>query len=188
MWTPPEGCSVSFFVSLIMPQIPPQVALFTLLYEPCTVNSTVIDEIDREIIAVMREDGRISIKDLGQRVGLSANATGVRVNRLLADGVVTGVHAQVDHAKLGRGLEAYVDCWLNDRSEDDWDTFERHVAADDRVLEAVHLTGKVDFRLRVVVESPTELDVFLRRLRLEAGVAETDSRLILRTAVSRPVA
>lgn len=126
----------------------------------------------------------MSIKDLGQRVGLSANATGVRVNRLFADGVLTGVHAAVDHARLGRGLEAYVDVWLVERSETDWEQFERYVAADDRVLEAAHLTGKVDFRLRVVVASPAELDEFLRCLRIEAGVAETDSRLVLRSIES----
>ena len=122
----------------------------------------------------------MSFKDLGREVGLSANATGVRVGRLMADGVITGVHAQVDHAQLGRGLEAYVDCWLSGRDEEHWDHFERHIAADDRVIDATHITGKVDFRLRVVVASPTELDEFLRSLKREGGVAETDSRLILR--------
>ena len=145
-----------------------------------TVETTVIDEIDRRILRVLQTDGRMSFKDLGREVGLSANATGVRVGRLLADGVITGVHAQVDHALLGRGLEAYVDCWLSGRDEEHWDHFERHIAADDRVIDATHITGKVDFRLRVVVASPTELDEFLRSLKREGGVAETDSRLILR--------
>ena len=145
-----------------------------------TVRNTVIDEIDRRILRVLQTDGRMSFKDLGREVGLSANATGVRVGRLLADGVITGVHAQVDHALLGRGLEAYVDCWLSGRDEEHWDHFERHIAADDRVIDATHITGKVDFRLRVVVASPTELDEFLRSLKREGGVAETDSRLILR--------
>jgi Lrp/AsnC family leucine-responsive transcriptional regulator len=144
------------------------------------VLSTVLDDIDLRIIRALTGDGRISIKDLGRQVGLSANATGVRVTRLLADGVISGFHARVDHARLGRGLEVSVDCWLAHRNTEDWQRFERHVAADDRVLEAFHLTGKVDFRLRVVVASPTELDDFLRKLRSEAGVAETDSRLVLR--------
>ncbi|MEM7286234.1 MAG: Lrp/AsnC family transcriptional regulator [Actinomycetota bacterium] len=139
-----------------------------------------IDEIDRRILRVLQHDGRISFKDLGREVGLSANATGVRVGRLMAEGVITGVQAQVDHALLGRGLEAFVDCWLSERDEQHWDHFGRHVMDDDRVLDAVHLTGKVDFRLRVVVASPTELDDFLRSLKRDGGVAETDTRLILR--------
>ncbi len=122
----------------------------------------------------------MSFKDVGREVGLSANATGVRVGRLMADGVITGVQAQIDHAKLGRGLEAFVDCWLSERDEEHWDHFGRHVMNDDRVLDAVHITGKVDFRVRVVVESPTELDDFLRSLKRDGGVDETDTRLILR--------
>lgn len=139
-----------------------------------------IDEIDRRILRILQRDGRMSFKDLGREVGLSANATGVRVGRLMADGVITGVQAQVDHALLGRGLEASVDCWLSQRDEEHWDQFARHVMSDDRVLDAVHITGKVDFRLRVVVASPAELDEFLRSLKRDGGVEETDTRLILR--------
>ena len=163
-----------------MTNVRQQVALFWASQTLDTVDTTVIDSIDRRILDVLRDDGRISFKDLGAQVGLSANATGVRVGRLLADGVITGVHAHIDHAQLGRGLEAFVDCWLSERDEEHWDRFGAHVMADDRVLEAVHLTGKVDFRLRVVVSSPTELDDLLRSLKREAGVAETDTRLILR--------
>lgn len=141
---------------------------------------TVVDKIDREIIRVLQADGRISNRELGQRVGLSPNATGVRVNRLLRDGVVTGVHAHVDHAKLGRGIEGFVDCWLDARDPAEWAKFEQYVESDDRILDAVHLTGKVDYRLRVVVSSPAELDELLGALRTHAGIGETDTRLILR--------
>lgn len=155
-------------------------ALFSSLDACSTVNATVVDEIDRRIIRTMQANGRMSVKDLGQEVGLSANATGVRVGRLMGEGIITGVHAQVDHALLGRGLEAYVDCWLAERGEADWERFEQYVADDDRVLEAVHITGKVDYRLQVVVASPSELDAFLRGLKRDANVAETDTRLVLR--------
>ena len=151
------------------------------------MDRTVIDEIDRRILRVLQRDGRMSFKELGREVGLSANATGVRVGRLMADGVITGVQAQIDHAKLGRGLEAFVDCWLSERDEEHWAHFEQYVMGDDRVLDAVHLTGKVDFRLRVVVESPIELDDFLRRLKRDGGVDETDTRLILRRYEVGPV-
>lgn len=128
----------------------------------------------------MQSDGRISLRDLGADVGLSPNATGVRVNRLIADGVISGIHARVDHAKLGRPLEAFVDCWLASREEERWAVFEAHVRADDRIIDAVHLTGKVDFRLQVVVASPADLDDLLSSLKRDAGIAETDTRLILR--------
>ncbi len=145
-----------------------------------TVVSTVIDELDRQILRVLQRDGRLSHRDIGAEVGLSPNATGARVARLLNDGVITGIHAHVDHTALGRGLEAVVDCWLESRDPHDWDRFVDHVMADDRVVDAVHLTGKVDYRLRVVVSSAAELDDLLNGLRVHGGIGETDSRLILR--------
>ncbi len=147
-----------------------------------------IDEIDRAIIGTLQEDGRMSYRDLGERVGLSANAAGSRVHRLRSEGVITGIHAHVDHAALGRGLEAFVDCWLESRDPEHWDRFVDHILSDDRVIDAVHLTGKVDYRLRVVVASAAELDELLGDLRTRAGIGETDTRLILRRYPVSPAA
>ena len=144
------------------------------------METTAIDQLDRHIIRVLQRDGRMSFREVGAEVGLSPNATGVRVGRLIDDGVITGIHAQIDHAKLGRPLEAFVDCWLDDRDPEHWDRFVDHIVDDERITDAVHLTGKVDYRLRVVVSSPTELDDLLGDLRTMAGIGETDTRLILR--------
>ena len=132
---------------------------------------------------MLRRDGRRSYREIGAEVGLSANAAAARVGRLLESGIVTGIHAHVDHAELGRPLEADVDCWMSNRDEEHWQEFEDYVATDDRIIEAVHLTGKVDYRIRVVVSSPTELDELLTGLKRNASIAETDTRLILRRYV-----
>lgn len=110
-------------------------------------------------------------------VGLSPNATGVRVARLFESGVLTGVSARVNHAAVGRTIEAIVDCTLAapDRSALLLDL----VALDDRVIESLFVTGTVDYRLRVVVESPEDLHDLLRRLVAEAGVRTSDTRLVL---------
>jgi Lrp/AsnC family transcriptional regulator, leucine-responsive regulatory protein len=142
----------------------------------------VIDDIDRSIIRVLQQDGRTTHRDLGRRVGLSPNAAGARMARLLDRGIISGVHAVVDQAALGRPIDAWVDCWLDpprDRA-----LFDAVVRDDDRVLEAAYLTGRVDYRLRVAVASPADLDQLLARLRAEAGVAETDTRLILHNVVA----
>lgn len=144
------------------------------------MESTVIDQIDRSIIRTLQDDGRLSFRDLGATVGLSPNATGARVSRLLDQGLITGIHAHVDHAKLGRPLEGYVDCWLKNREESDWQRFEDFASTDERVIDLVHLTGKVDYRLRVVVASPADLDDLLMSMKQVGGIAETDTRLILR--------
>ena len=67
-----------------------------------------MDEIDGEILKVLREDGRISWRDLGAAVGLSANAAADRVRRLRRAGVIAGFTALVDPGAGGRRREALV--------------------------------------------------------------------------------
>ncbi len=119
----------------------------------------------------------MSHRELGKAVGLSPNATGARVQRLIDRGVITGFRAVLDHAQLGRSMEATIDVWLNDDRERE--PLIALVADDDRVVECFHLTGPLDFRLRARVASADDLSSLLNRLRDEAGVRQTDSRLVL---------
>jgi Lrp/AsnC family leucine-responsive transcriptional regulator len=67
----------------------------------------VIDEIDRELIRLLRANGRSTLGELGTGVNLSAPAVKRRIDRLEQDGVITGYTAVVDHAKLGLPLQAF---------------------------------------------------------------------------------
>ena len=138
---------------------------------------TVIDEIDRDIIRELQIDARLTQRELGRAVGLSANAAGARVQRLVRLGVITGFHAHVDHAALGRPIEATVDVWQHDNR--DREAFYRLVVADDRIVECFHLTGPLDFRIRVRVASPEDLNDLLLTMQTTGGVRQTDSRLVL---------
>ena len=62
-----------------------------------------MNEIDSEILKILREDGRISWRDLGAAVGLSANAAADRVRRLRHAGVITGFTALVDPGAAAGG-------------------------------------------------------------------------------------
>ena len=78
-----------------------------------------LDELDREILGILLSDGRISYRDLGERVSLSANAAAERLRRLVRVGVITGFHAAVDHSRMSeRGLHRIEDdlaeTWLED--------------------------------------------------------------------------
>ena len=55
----------------------------------------------------------------------------------------------------------------------------RRVLDDDRVIECIHLTGPLDFRVRAMVASPEDLNDLLVRMKNEGGVRSTDSRLVL---------
>src|SRR5947209_14947453 len=74
-----------------------------------------IDEIDRQIVALLRENARRSFQDIGARVSLSAPAVKRRVDRLEADGVISGYAAVVDPAALGWNTHAIVALYCEGR-------------------------------------------------------------------------
>jgi Lrp/AsnC family transcriptional regulator, leucine-responsive regulatory protein len=138
-----------------------------------------MDAVDSEILRLLREDGRLSWRDLGAAVGLSANAAADRVRRLRQIGVITGFAALVDPAAGGRQLEALVGVTL--AAGTDSDAFATAVSRLEPVTEVLHLAGSPDYQLRVSCRDTAELDVLLRTLRLRAGAADTETTIILRS-------
>jgi Lrp/AsnC family leucine-responsive transcriptional regulator len=68
-----------------------------------------LDETDLEIIELLRQDARRTLADVAERVSLSAPAVKRRVDRLERERVITGYTVQVDHALLGRPLQAFTE-------------------------------------------------------------------------------
>ena len=138
-----------------------------------------LDAIDREILRLLREDGRISWRHLGAAVGLSANAAADRVRRLRQAGVITGFVALVDPAAGGRRLEALVGVTLARGT--DSDAFAIAASRLEPVVEVLHLSGAPDYQLRVACEDTAELDAVLRTLRNRLGAADTETTIVLRS-------
>ena len=137
-----------------------------------------LDEIDEQIVRLLTDDGRMSYSDLGEKVSLSPNAARDRVRALISRGVITGFHAHVDQGRIDRRLRALIDIRL--RSPDHAAQFERLVQGNPGVEEAVHLTGPSDYVIRIAVADPIELDDFIRALKEDGGVRDTQTRLVLR--------
>ena len=138
-----------------------------------------MDAVDSEILKLLRDDGRVSWRDLGAAVGLSANAVADRVRRLRQSGVITGFTALVDPGAGGRRLEALVGVTV--AADTDSDDCAPAAAKLEPVLEVLHLSGTPDYQLRVACHDTAELDVLLRTLRKRCGAADTDTTLILRS-------
>ncbi|GAA0464259.1 MULTISPECIES: Lrp/AsnC family transcriptional regulator [Streptomyces] len=68
-----------------------------------------VDDIDHRLLRLLREDGRRTFSEMSTEVGLSVAAVKRRVDRLKDIGVITGFAAQIDQAKLGWGIEAFVE-------------------------------------------------------------------------------
>jgi Lrp/AsnC family leucine-responsive transcriptional regulator len=136
-----------------------------------------LDGTDRAILGVLATDGRITWRDLGTDVGLSANAAAERVRRLERVGVIRGYRADVDPEAVGRPLEGYV--MVKMHPGDDRVLFRAYVAAHDAIVDAVHLTGPHDYIMHVRCTNTTELDDILMTVKREAGVADTETRIVL---------
>jgi Lrp/AsnC family transcriptional regulator, leucine-responsive regulatory protein len=151
---------------------------------PETEIIALVDAVDSEILRLVRAEGRISWRDLGAAVGLSANAAADRVRRLRRAGVITGFAALVDPAAGGRRLEALVGVTL--AAAVDSDDFARAAAQLGPVTEILHLTGAPDYQLRVACRDTAELDSLLRTLRLRLGAADTETTIVLRSGPPKP--
>jgi Lrp/AsnC family leucine-responsive transcriptional regulator len=138
-----------------------------------------MDDLDNEIVGILRENGRVSWRDLGATVGLSSNAAAERVAKLQRTGVVRGFTAIVNPAAGGRAIEALVGVTLMPGT--DSDEFATLAAKLHPVTEVLHLAGRPDYQLRVACRDTTELDALLRTLRLRLGAADTDTTVILRS-------
>lgn len=142
-----------------------------------------LDDIDREILRLLTDNGRLSYAKLSTAVRLSPNAVAERVRRLADDGVITGVHAAVDPGALGRPLTALIDVRLTPSGTPD--QLEQAAAAIDGIQEIAFLTGRFDFQLRAACRDSADLDRLLRELRATTEVAETETRLVLRDLLRR---
>ncbi|PXY35128.1 AsnC family transcriptional regulator [Prauserella sp. PE36] len=138
-----------------------------------------MDQLDRKIIAELRNNGRATYAELGRTVGLSASSVHERVGKLEAAGVITGYHAVVDPRRVGLGVTALVGIQPTDTASDD----EVAVALGElpEVESCYAVAGDEAFVVKVRVETVDELEHTLGRLRRIDGVARTRTTVVLST-------
>ena len=141
------------------------------------VMSTALDAIDRNLLRHLVADGRASYQELGKAIGLSPTATADRVRRLQRSGVIRGYRAVVAAESMGRTVEAAIDVRLEPGA--DRNRFAEVLRSMPAVVEAVHVTGAYDYLLRVFCTGTAELDAILTDLKEQAGVVDSQTRLLL---------
>jgi len=136
-----------------------------------------MDAIDRQLVSLLLEDGRLTYQELARAVRLSANTTADRVRKLHASGVIRGYHATLDHTAIGRPLHLISDLRLREGTDND--EFHRGLAGIPQVIEAFRVTGEYDYQIRVACTGTEEFEGVLAVLKREHGVREVRSRLLL---------
>lgn len=108
-----------------------------------------LDSFDRKILDVLSLDGRISMTDLAQKVGLSKTPCQVRLKRLLQSGVITGFRAVLNTARLGMDHVAFAEVKLSDTREAALEKFNAAVRGIPEVEECHMIAGGFDYLLKV---------------------------------------
>jgi Lrp/AsnC family leucine-responsive transcriptional regulator len=142
---------------------------------------TTIDAIDLKIMRRLTVDGRLSISDLAQSVGLSQTPTANRVRRLEQDGLIKEYRAVLDETRLGGAMTAFTWISLTDQAAESLANFEELMATSPQVMECYLMTGDADYLARIAVDSLEEFEEFLTaRISKSKAVASIRSSFALR--------
>ncbi len=133
------------------------------------------DELDRKILRILQNSGKISMQDLADQVGLSVSPCWRRVRKLEEARIITGYVALLDRRKLGLNTLAYVHVSLTDHKEETIKQFDDFVAHQDQVVECCSITGADDYLLKVVAEDPEGLETFIMRRILHLGIVRSST-------------
>ena len=110
-----------------------------------------LDKTDRRILDVLQRDGRISVTDLAEQVGLSATPCARRIRQLETAGLIQGYAAIVDPKRAGQTIQAIVQIKLEQHSDEIVERFRRTLIDRPEVMACYTVTGEMDFLLHVIV-------------------------------------
>jgi Lrp/AsnC family leucine-responsive transcriptional regulator len=139
-----------------------------------------LDKLDRRILALLQTDGRLSMKDLGEQVGLSITPCIERVKRMERDGIITGYYARVNPVALGASLLMFVQITLSNKSGEMFDQFRREVLRIPQVLECHLVSGDFDYIIKARIQEMTEYRKLLGDILLQLpGAAQSKSYVVM---------
>lgn len=136
-----------------------------------------LDDVDRRIVDLLREDGRLSFRAVAEQAHISRANAYTRIERLKDSGVITGFRAMVDPERYGYTVSAYLAVKLRQRS---WKDFVARLREIPEIEHAVMVSGEYDGLLLVRTTDARSLrDVVLERLQTMPEVLGTQTMFIL---------
>lgn len=143
-------------------------------------NDLRLDDLDSRIIALLARDGRMTNAELAVAVGVAPSTTHARVKSLIDRGVISGFHASIDQARLGRGLQAMVGVTLRAGSrQESIVAFSQAIRRLPQVIQVFFVGGTDDFLVHIAVESSAQVRSFVvEHLSAQRTVASTRTSII----------
>ena len=139
-----------------------------------------LDDMDRAILRVLREDATLPASAVGRRVGLGQSAAWRRIRRLTEAGALAGRRVVLDREALGFGVTVFLGVKLASKGLTNLADFERAVCAIPEVQTVEHVLGLYDYRLRVVARDLPDFErVLRRRLMALPGLGQVEANVLL---------
>ena len=123
-----------------------------------------LDDLDRQILALLQDDASLPIQQIADRVGLSVNPCWRRIRRMEADGVIRGRVAIVDPEKVGLALTIFVRVKTREHSAAWAEKLAEVIASMDEISECHRIGGDVDYLLKVTVPDIAGYDRLYKEL------------------------
>jgi Transcriptional regulators len=136
-----------------------------------------MDRIDVKLISLLQQNARNSLKQLAEQVFLSSPAVSSRIERLEKEGYIIGYQAEVDEAKLGYHITAFINLEMSPKQKP---TFYPFIESCPNVLECNCVTGNYSMLIKVAFPSTQELDTFIGQLQ---KFGNTQTQIVFSTAV-----
>lgn len=145
------------------------------------MTSTNLDRYDSAILRAVQREGRITINELAERVGLSPSPVARRLKLLEDGGIITGYAAMIDETALGYEFAVFISVKLDRQVDDALARFETAVRSFPEVVDCWLMTGNRDYLLRVATRGPADFERFLTGSFTKIpGVASIESSVPLR--------
>ncbi|MGF6259396.1 DNA-binding Lrp family transcriptional regulator [Paraburkholderia youngii] len=141
-----------------------------------------MDEIDRKILAELQQDGRLTVTELSERIGLSLSPCQRRLRALEKARVISGYRAVIDPATIGLNFSAIVFATLREGSSQNIESFERALSDIPEITRAERLFGDPDYMLHVVTRDLKAFQVLYDRYLLTLPcVLRLSSTLVMKS-------
>jgi len=137
-----------------------------------------MDDIDRRIVARLVENARVSNRELARDIGIADSTCSARIAALTASGIISGFHAEIDLAKVGRSVQAHVSLKIRPQALPAAAEFCDYVADLPDVIAVYMVTGPSDLVAHVAVPSTEELREFVLHLAQRPEIADIRSSII----------
>ena len=148
-----------------------------------------LDKIDRQILALLRENARMSNLELAESVNLSPTPCARRIKQLEDAGVITGYSVTTDPRKLGYQLSVYIAISMDKHTAERFSNFEKKLREFPEVVSCSIVTGRSeDYLIKALVKDMAHYEEFLlHRLNRIEGIAQVHTSFELREVFSLPV-